>query len=205
MEHIVHSSICRYLEENNILTPRQHGFRSGHSCETQLILAIDDWANALDSGLRTDIAIFDFSKAFDSVPHRRLLAKIESYGIRDSTLCWIKLFLSGRSQRVVVNGSQSAWLPVACGVPQGTVLGPLLFLLYINDITDNINSEIRLFADDCILYRTITADSDSIQLQKDINSLHSWSVAWQMNFTVKKCHILSISRKKLKPLLDYKL
>ena len=82
------------------------------------------------------------------------------------------------------------------GLPQGTDLGPLLCLLYINDITDNINSEIRLFADDCILYRTIAADSDSIQLQKDIDSLHSWSVAWQMNFNAKKCHILSISRKK---------
>ena len=86
MAHIVHSSICRYLEENNILTPRQHGFRSGHSCETQLILAIDDWTKALDTRLRTDITIFDFSKVFDSVPHRRLLAKIESYGIKTALL-----------------------------------------------------------------------------------------------------------------------
>jgi len=205
IEHIVHSSICRFLEENNILTPRQHGFRSGHSCETQLILAIDDWARALDSGSRTDVAIFDFSKAFDSVPHRRLLAKIDSYGIRGSTLDWIRSFLSNRSQRVVVNGSQSTWLPVTSGVPQGTVLGPLLFLLYINDISDNIKSEIRLFADDCILYRKITSDHDTIQLQEDIDKLFHWSVAWQMTFNTKKCHILSISRKRLKPLLDYRL
>src|SRR5664279_4105275 len=179
MEHIVHSSICRYLEDNNILTPRQHGFRSGHSCEIQLILAIDDWAKALDSGYRTDIAIFDFSKAFDSVPHRRLLSKIESYGIQGNTLNWIESFLSNRSQRVVINGSQSSWLPVTSGVPQGTVLGPLLFLLYINDIASDIKSEIRLFADDCILYRKIMSDHDTAQLQDDIDRLHSWTVIWQ--------------------------
>src|SRR5664279_266711 len=205
MEHIVHSSICRYLEDNNILTPRQHGFRSGHSCETQLILAIDDWAKALDSGYRTDIAIFDFSKAFDSVPHRRLLSKIESYGIQGNTLNWIESFLWNRSQRVVINGSQSSWLPVTSGVPQGTVLGPLLFLLYINDIASDIKSEIRLFADDCILYRKILSGHDTAQLQDDIDRLHSWSVSWQMTFNVKKCHILSLSRKKVKPYLEYKL
>jgi hypothetical protein len=205
LEHIVHSSICRFLESNSILSPRQHGFRSKHSCETQLILAIDDWAQALDSGFRTDIAIFDFSKAFDSVPHRRLLYKIESYGIRGTTLGWIKAFLSKRNQRVVINGSLSKWLPVTSGVPQGTVLGPLLFLLYINDITQGIQSEMRLFADDCVLYRKIVSDSDVNSLQADIDKLHSWSLDWQMKFNSKKCHILSVSRKRTKPFLDYKL
>jgi hypothetical protein len=205
MEHIIHSCICRFLEENQVLTPRQHGFRSGHSCETQLILSINDWAKSMDSGLRTDVAIFDFSKAFDSVPHSRLLSKIESYGIQSSTLRWIQSFLTNRRQRVIINGSLSSWKPVTSGVPQGTVLGPLLFLLYINDITKGINSEIRLFADDCILYRQIVSDTDTVKLQEDISKLHSWSLTWQMSFNTKKCHILSISRQRRKPVLAYKI
>jgi len=205
VEHIIHSSICRFLEDNNILTPRQHGFRTHHSCESQLILAVDDWAKALDSGFRTDIAIFDFSKAFDSVPHQRLLRKIESYGIQGNTLKWISSFLSSRRQRVVINGSQSPWTSVISGVPQGTVLGPLLFLLYINDITDGIQSDIRLFADDCILYRVIKTSDDTSRLQEDIDRLHFWTKNWQMNFNTKKCHVLSISRKREKPVLTYKI
>ena len=205
LEHIVYSSISRYLDENNILTPRQHGFRPGHSCESQLILAVDDWAKSLDTGHRTDIAIFDFSKAFDSVPHRRLLSKIASYGIGGSTLRWISSFLTDRHQRVVVGGCGSLWSPVISGVPQGTVLGPLLFLLYINDITDNLDSNIRLFADDCILYREIASDADTDKLQADIDKLYSWSNTWQMSFNSKKCHVLSVSRKRQSPFLDYRL
>ena len=110
-----------------------------------------DWARTLDRGHETDIAIFNFSKAFDSVHHRRLITKLDCYGIRDNTQQWITSFLSDRSQCVLLNGTCSPPLPVISGVPQGTVLGPLLFLLYINDITDNVSSEIRLFADDCIL------------------------------------------------------
>jgi len=167
LEHIVYSGISKHLENNHILSPRQHGFLPGFSCETRLVLAIDDWARTLDRGHETDIAIFDFSKAFDSVPHRRLMTKLDYYGIRGNTQQWITSFLSDRSQCVLINGTCSPPLPVISGVPQGTVLGPLLFLLYINDITDNVSCEIRLFADDCILYRPIISLADRAILQKD--------------------------------------
>jgi len=119
----------------------------------------------------TDVEIFDFSKAFDSVPHKRLLYKLQYYDIRGPILCWISSFLSCHQQRVVINGSQSTWLPVLSSVPQVTVLGPLLFLLYINDIETDVTSEIRLFADDCILYRTIKSSANCVVLQSDISKL----------------------------------
>ena len=203
LEHIVFSNVSHFLESHNILTPRQHGFRLGHSCESQLILAVDDWAQAIDQGLQTDIAIFDFSKAFDSVPHHRLLLKIEAYGIRGTTLQWIRAFLTDRRQRVVQNGAKSSWQPVISGVPQGTVLGPLLFLLYINDIVNNISSEIRLFADDCVLYRRIHCLDDCRALQSDIDTLLHWSRTWQMQFNNKKCYILPVTRKRSKIGYDY--
>ena len=205
MEHIVYSSISRFLDTNKILCPRQHGFRAGHSCETQLILAIDDWAKTLDHGAQADVAIFDFSKAFDSVPHQRLLAKLEYYGISGNTLKWLKAFLTCRKQRVVLNNSQSSWQPVVSGVPQGTVLGPLLFLLYINDIDQDIQSTVRLFADDCILYREINNASDAQILQDDINKFQAWASAWQMKFNSSKCHIMSITRKRNKFVAKYNL
>ena len=202
MEHIVYSSISRFLSLNNILVPNQHGFRPGFSCETQLVLSINDWSASLDSGHRTDVAVFDFSKAFDSVPHQKLLLKLKSYGISGTTIRWISSFILNRKQRVVVDGSQSSWLPVISGVPQGTVLGPLLFLLFINDIDCGIKSNIRLFADDCILYRMISSEEDSKILQRDINLLSQWTTKWQMQLNIKKCHLLSISRlhDKIKPL-----
>ena len=151
------------------------------------------------------MAIFDFYKAFDSVPHQRLLVKLDHYGIRGKTKEWISLFLLERSQRVVLNGAQSRFLPVLLGVPQGTVLGPLLFLLYINDITDGISSKICLFADDCILYRQIRTHVDCITLQQDIDKLHHWSRTWQVAFNCKNCHIMTISRKRERPTLQYNL
>ena len=113
-------------------------------------------------------------------------------------LIWFYFLLLNRYQRVVVNGSQSSWSDMISGVPQGTVLGPLLFLLYINDITDNIQSNIRFFADDCIVYRTIRSQDDSCKLQNDISSLLRWAETWQMRFNSEKCHISSISRQRNK-------
>ena len=195
LEHIVCSNIMNHLEKHDILTDRQHAFRRSRSCVTQLGHVVNDWAMAMDNGLQTDAFVLDFAKAFDSVPHERLKAKLNSYGICDKTLNWIDGFLCKRYQRVVVNGTKSNWTRVSSGVPQGTVLGPILFNLFINDITEGVSSDIRLFADDCICYRTIRTPEDCKILQRDISHLASWAKKWYMDFAHSKCKMMRISRK----------
>ena len=198
MEHIVLSHLSSHLNIHNILAKNQHGFRPHLSCETQLVEAVHDWASTLDASGQVDVILLDFSKAFDKVPHSRLLHKLDYYGVRGSTLSWIKSFLSGRRQRVVVNGSQSEWCDVTSGVPQGSVLGPSLFLVFINDIIDDVSSPIRLFADDSIIYRNINSAADHQILQSDVFKLFDWSTRWQMSFNVQKCYVISITRKTTK-------
>ena len=161
LEHVIHSNIMDHLEQHQILCKEQQGFRSKHSCESQLILTIHDLAEALDNRKQTDVIIMDFSKAFDKVAHHRLLHKIHHYGIQGNTFKWISSFLQERKQRVVIGGDNSQWVHVESGVPQGTVLGPLLFLLFINDLPNNIKSSVRLFADDCVLYTTVENSEDA--------------------------------------------
>ena len=142
----------------------------------------------------TDLIIMDFTKAFDKVPHRRLLYKLRYYGIRGTTLEWITSWLSGRSQKVVLDGQASDPVPVLSGVRQGSVLGPVLFLIFINHLPDNIRSSVRLFADDCGLYRNINSPKDCEILQEDLNSLARWETDWQMKFNVAKCHSMRVTR-----------
>ena len=142
-----------------------------------------------------DVILLDFSKAFDTVPHQRLLHKLKSYGITHHTLNWINAFLTNRTHQVLVNGSHSETQIVTSGVPQGTVLGPLLFLLYINDIENNLTSKITLFADDSALYRKIDTLADSHSLQQDILRLQYWADKWQMKFNIKKCKLLRITKR----------
>ena len=150
---------------------------------------------ALDRGQKQTDVIMDFAKAFDKVPHRRLLYKLGYYGIRGSTHRWISSWLSERSQKLVLDGQASDPVPVLSGVPLGSVLGPVLFLIFINDLPDNTRSSVRLFhADDCVLYRNIKSPIDCQILQDDLNSLAQWETDWQMKFNVAKCHSMRVTR-----------
>ena len=156
---------------------------------------------------QVDAILLDFYKAFDKVSHSKLLTKlyIQSYGIRRKTFYWITAFLHHRHQFVSVNGSHSEVVPVTSSVPQGSVLGPSLFLLFINDIVNHSNSTLRLFADDCILYRKIESSADQEVLNLDLENLYTWSKTWQMSFNTTKCKILSITNKRNTDPFPYKL
>ena len=195
MEHIVCKHIRKHLDKHNILSPFQHGFRSKHSCETQLLVTTHDIASIHDESLQCDIGVLDFSKAFDTVPHHRLSNKLDHYGVDGKTLGWINAFLNGRTQQTLVDGVISEAAPVKSGVPQGTVLGPLLFSLFINDLPDCLSAgtRVRLFADDCLVYRAIRTVEDQLTLQRDINSLLIWADKWGMRFNPDKCCVLRTS------------
>ena len=165
------------------------------ACESQLIETVHDWMMALYNKTQTDAILLDFAKAFDKVPHKHLLSKLTSYGITGNTHNWITSFLSNRKQRVSVNGALSDTTDVTSGVPQGSVLGPILFLQYINDINENIQSSIRLFADDSIIYRKINYNIDHQILQTDLIQLEKWSDKLQMQFLISKCVHIPITNK----------
>ena len=149
--------------------------------------------------------MLDFSRAFDSVPHQRLLHKLHYFGLRNRTLEWIKSFLLGRSQRVQVNAEKSSWADVISGVPQGEVLGPFLFITYINDIVCNLNSKIKLFADDAVMYREIWSSQDEVTFPNDIDSITDWAKTWQMSLNFDKCNVMSITRSNSESTINYQM
>ena len=179
----------RHLDQNSILAVKQHGFRKKRSTVTQLVATIQGIASSLRSGKdQVDVVLLDFSKAFDKVPHQRLLYKLNYYGVRGDTLDWIGSFLGNRKQQVLLDGCKSSQLDVISGVPQGTVLGPLLFLVYINDLPEAVvHSDSRLFAVDCLVYRLVRSDTDAARLKEDLEALEKWENLWQMQFHLEKC------------------
>ena len=156
---------------------------------------MDELAKTLDQRKQADCVLLDFSKAFDKVSHFLLGCKLDHYGVCGKNLAWIKDFLNRRTQSVVLKGETSDTVPVTSGVPQGSVLGPALFLVYINDLPESVRSTARLFADDSILYRVINNQRDAELLQLDLNSLEKWEDMWQMQFAPDKCKVIRISRK----------
>jgi len=165
MEHVIASYLRQVWDKNGWLYEGQHGFRPGYSCESQVIAVCQDIADCLDNGDKIDAIIVDFSKAFDLVPHGRLLTKNANSGEDSRVVVWIREFLLGRTQSVRVGGQLSAEVRVKSGVPQGSVLGPVLFLVYVNDIWRNMESTIRLFADECVIYRKIIYIANMEKLQ----------------------------------------
>ena len=161
-----------------------------------IVVKLNDWAKILDKKGQVDIFILDFEKNFDTLPHELLKSKLFSYGIGGKTLEWINAFLWFRQQRIVVNDAKSDWAPVVSGVTQGTVLGPLLFFLCINDVPVGIDTQIRLFADDCF-YREIRIVEDTLKLQKDIDLLGGWARKWGMRFQPVKCNMMQLTNKQI--------
>jgi hypothetical protein len=195
MEKIIKEEIVKLLEKNQSIRDSQHGFRNKRSCLTNLLTFMEKVAEDLDSGEVVDVVYLDFQKAFDKVPHLRLIAKLEEIGVKGRVLKWIKEWLQGRKQRVVINGEASEWEDVLSGIPQGSILGPLLFLIYINDIDCGIISNILKFADDTKIYGKVGTSRGIEELRKDLETLCKWSEKWQMKFNIAKCKVMHIGAK----------
>ncbi|CAH8556906.1 unnamed protein product, partial [Dicrocoelium dendriticum] len=192
LEKLVSDVLEDHLREYGLLSPLQHGFRKGHSCMTNLLVARECWADALDRGHAVDVVFIDFSKAFDTVSHSLLSLKLRSYGISGGVLKWITTFLEGREMCVRVGSSLSFRQSVLSGVPQGSVLGPLLFSLYVNELPELLEVPSLMFADDLKFWH-IVSDFDGPQtLQRALDKLWDWAALWQLPINYAKCSILRV-------------
>ena len=200
MESVIRDKLVQHMMDQNLFCDEQHGFVPGRSCMTQLFVTLEIWSELLDSGAPVDVVYLDFRKAFDTVPHQRLpvLRKLKAYGIAGKLLNWTEDFLSGRRQRVVVNGKLSTWADILSGIPQGSVLGPILFVIFINDLPDAVISTTKIFADDTKLFRAVKSQEDHEILQQDLDNLVDWSRLWQLGFNDDKCKTLHLGSSNLR-------
>ena len=203
MESILKDCIISHLEHFSLIRNSQHGFMKGRSCLTNLLEFLENVTSELDDGNPVDVIYLDFAKAFDKVPHERLFRKLAAHGIGDKISNWIRNWLTARRQKVSLNKRYSDWEDVVSGVPQGSVLGPILFLIYINDLDLDVVSKVGKFADDTKLCRGVTNDSDVDRLREDLGKIFQWSIDWQMLFNVDKCTVVHMGKNNKKH--EYKL
>ena len=199
METFIKNSLNNHLINNDLLSKHQFGFVSGRSTVTQLLVTLNEWLFGLDNNVPIDAAYMDFRKAFDTVPHQRLLNKLKGYNITGPILNWISSFLSDRYQFVKINNSCSSKLKVTSGVPQGSVLGPTLFVFFINDLPNVVfDTSIKIFADDTKAYKEIRNNDDVNKLQKAIDEMFEWTQKWLLKFNEQKCKMLHLGNNNTK-------
>ena len=196
MERMLRDVMLKHLMANNLVVPEQHGFVLSKSCVTNLLETVDTISHSIDKGNIVILILLDFAKAFDKVCHSSLIVKLETYGFDNSIINWVRDFLTNRKQRVVIGDNSSDWKLVTSGVPQGSVLAPLLFVIFINDMPKVVNHIIKLFADDSKLIGIIKNQDDVNLLQMDLDNLVKWANDWRMMFHPDKCKAMSFDRSK---------
>lgn len=197
LESIIRDAINSHLDKFNLIGSSQHGFVKGKSCLTNLLVYLEDVTKLLDEKKEVDVIYLDYAKAFDKVPHKRLGDKVRALGIDGDIAKWIQEWLSDRRQRVVLNGHTSDWASVSSGVPQGSILGPTLFLVFINDLDDDMLSKVLKFADDTKIYGDASDVNGRDKIQHDLDVAMLWSEKWLMQYNVDKCKTLHAGHKNI--------
>ena len=198
-ESLIRDKLMGYLFDNDLISKSQHGFVRKKACVTNLLETLDLVSYQLALGKNVDIVFLDFLKAFDMVPHKRLILKLKGYGIGENLCSWFESFLFNRKQRVILGDYVSEWSDVLSGVPQGSVLGPLLFVIYINDLPDYVGCECKMYADDSKLISVM--EDVLVNMQKDIDAVSEWTKDWLMRLNSNKCKVMHLGRKDI--ILNY--